>query len=71
MKACKKIFRILWTLLKITGIAYVILFLVFFFDLDGKLIYTFVEPNLAARYDKMQRADNTKTPYGAKEPIRV
>ena len=54
MKALKTIFRILWTLLKITGIAYVILFIVFFFDLDGKLLYTVVEPNLAAHYDRMR-----------------
>ncbi|MBO4838166.1 MAG: hypothetical protein J5493_02215 [Lachnospiraceae bacterium] len=71
MKALKTIFRILWTLLKITGIAYVILFIVFFFDLDGKALYTVVEPNLAAHYDKMERADNTKTPYGKKDPIKV
>ncbi len=69
MKLFKCIFRLLWPILKILGFAYLILFVVFYFDLDGKLLYTVVEPNLARRYDKMQRPDNTKTPYEAKDPV--
>lgn len=65
----KTLLKILWPVLKILGIAYLILFIVFYFDLDGKLLYTVVEPNLAKHYDKMERPDNTKTPYGAKEPV--
>ena len=66
----KFLFKLLKPILKLAGIAYLILFIVFFFDLDGKLLYTVVEPNLARRYDKMERPDNTVTPYGKKEPIR-
>lgn len=51
-------------LLKVLGITYVILFIVFFFDLDGKLLYYLWEPNIVTHYDKMKRKDNTKTPYG-------
>ena len=69
MKVLKTVLHILWPILKILGIAYLILFIVFYFDLDGKLLYTVVEPNLARRYDKMPRPDNTKTPYGATEPF--
>ena len=69
LSICGKLVRFLWPVLKILGIAYLILFIVFYFDLDGKLLYTVVEPNLAKHYDKMERPDNTKTPYGAKEPV--
>ncbi len=69
MKVLKTVLHILWPILKILGIAYLILFIVFYFDLDGKLLYTVVEPNLARRFDKMPRPDSTKTPYGATEPF--
>jgi predicted PurR-regulated permease PerM len=69
MKVIKFLFKLLWPVLKIAGIAYLILFIVFYFDLDGKLLYTVVEPNLARRYDKMPRPDNTQTPYGKTEPF--
>ncbi len=69
MKIIKGLFKLLWPILKILGFAYLILFVVFYFDLDGKLLYTVVEPNLARRYDKMPRPDNTQTPYGAKDPV--
>ena len=71
MKVIKFLFKFLWPVLKIAGIAYLILFIVFYFDLDGKLLYTVVEPNLARRYDKMARPDNTKTPYGKTEPFEA
>ena len=61
--------KLLWPLLKIAGIAYLILFIVFYFDLDGKLLYTVVEPNLADHYSKMERRDNTATPYDMKKPV--
>ncbi|MBR6704120.1 MAG: hypothetical protein IKI82_01695 [Lachnospiraceae bacterium] len=69
MKVIKFLFKLLCPVLKIAGIAYLILFIVFYFDLDGKLLYTVVEPNLARRYDKMPRPDNTQTPYGKTEPF--
>ena len=39
------------------------LFAVFFFDLDGKLLYYVVEPFLCRHYDKMKREDVTKRAY--------
>ncbi len=39
------------------------LFAVFYFDLDGKLLYHVVEPFLCRHYDKMERRDITKMPY--------
>ena len=39
------------------------LFAVFFFDLDGKLLYYVVEPFLCRHYDKMEREDVTKRAY--------
>ena len=42
---------------------YALLFAVFYFDLDGKLLYYVVEPFLCRHYDKMQREDVTKRAY--------
>ena len=53
-------------LLKICAIfilANAALFCVFFFDLDGKLLYNVVEPFLKKRYDNMDRRDAVKSPY--------
>ena len=53
-------------LLKICAIfilANAALFCVFFFDLDGKLLYNVVEPFLTKRYDNMDRRDAVKSPY--------
>lgn len=59
------------TLLKILGaglIAYIGLFLVFFFDLDGKALYYFVEPALDKHYsNNVKRRDMLKQPYGIKD----
>ncbi len=56
-------------LLKILGIAYILLFAVFFFDLDGKFMFYVWEPMMVKRFDKMQRKDATKTPYEQKADI--
>ena len=54
-------------LLKILGVVLVLnigLFCVFFFDLDGKLLFNVVEPFLKKHYDDMERRDTTlTTPY--------
>ena len=54
-------------LLKFLGIfilANAALFVVFFFDLDGKLLFNVVEPFLKKHYDDMERRDTTlTTPY--------
>ena len=39
------------------------LFAVFFFDLDGKLLFNVVEPFLKKHYDNMERRDMLKAPY--------
>ena len=63
-KAKNKIGRIV---LKIIGgvlLANIALFLVFFFDLDGKLLFNVVEPGLKKHYDNMERKDVlTNSPY--------
>ena len=45
------------------AVAYAALFAVFFFDLDGKLLFNVVEPFLIKHYDNMERPDVLKTPY--------
>ena len=45
---------------------YALLFTVFFFDLDGKLLYYVVEPFLVRHYDKMERKNPLDTPYEMK-----
>jgi len=55
-KICKIIFGVFAGL-------YALLFAVFYFDLDGKLLYYVVEPFLARHYDKMPRRDVTQDEY--------
>ena len=53
-------------LLKLLGVGLVLnvgLFCVFFFDLDGKLLFNVVEPFLKNHYDNMERKDTRKAPY--------
>ena len=47
----------------ILGAVYAGLFCVFYFDLDGKLLYYVVEPFMKNHFDKMERRDPTKVPY--------
>ena len=61
--------KFIWKLLKILGIAYILLFVVFFFDLDGKFMFYVWEPMMVKRFDKMQRKDATKTPYEQKADV--
>ena len=52
--------------LKLLGIFVLLnglLFVVFFFDLDGKLLFNVVEPFLKKHYDDMERKDVIKQPY--------
>ena len=56
----KKLLKILFVVLLLN----VGLFCVFFFDLDGKLLFNVVEPFLKKHYDDMERRDTTlTTPY--------
>ena len=53
-------------ILKLLGIFILLnglLFVVFFFDLDGKLLFNVVEPFLKKHYDNMDRKDVLKVPY--------
>ena len=55
-KAIKKIIGIL-------AAVYGVLFAVFYFDLDGKLLYYVVEPFMIKRFDNMERRDPMSVPY--------
>ena len=59
----KTIFKFILKLFRIALIANVALFVVFFFDLDGKLLFNVVEPFLKKHYDSMERKDTLKAPY--------
>ena len=59
----KTIFKFILKLFRIALIANVALFVVFFFDLDGKLLFNVVEPFLKNHYDSMERKDTLKAPY--------
>ncbi len=64
MKKCKcGIAKFFLKLLKIFLIANVAIFVIFFFDLDGKLLFNVVEPFLKKHYDNMDRKDVLKEPY--------
>ena len=57
---------VLRTILKVLGIltgVYGLLFVVYFFDLDGKALYNFVEPAMKKRFDAMERRNPLERPY--------
>ena len=58
-KICKALLKVF----VIAFLANAALFAVFFFDLDGKLLFNVVEPFLKNHYDNMDRADAVKSPY--------
>lgn len=58
--------RILRKLFGVLTLVYATLFAVFFFDLDGKLLYYVVEPFLVKHYDKMERRNPLDMPYSTK-----
>ena len=66
-KVCWKLFRIVLKVVgKLAAILaplYAVLFTVFYFDLDGKLLYYVVEPFLCKHYDKMERKNPLEQPY--------
>ncbi|MDO5445558.1 MAG: hypothetical protein Q4F31_08060 [Eubacteriales bacterium] len=64
----KKLLKILFRLILIVGGIYAVLFAVFFFDLDGKALFHFVEPSLVKHYDKMERRDPLKKSYDMNKP---
>ena len=64
----EKIKKHLIRLLIATGLIYILLFLVFFFDLDGKLLFHKVEPMLKKHYDNMERRDPLERFYSTDTP---
>jgi len=68
---CKLLGKVLKLLSKLFGVfalAYSVLFAVFYFDLDGKLLYYVVEPFLCKHYDKMERKDPLSQKYDTSKP---
>ena len=68
MKECNcslgtKLLKICLKLIAICFGAIAVLFIIFFFDLDGKLLYHVVEPFLKNHYDQMERKDVLKDIY--------
>ena len=59
----KNFIRNLFKLLTLGGIVYAILFIVYYFDLDGKLLFRVVEPTLVKHYDAMERRNPLEVPY--------
>ena len=57
---------ILFKVFGVLAALYAALFAVFFFDLDGKLMYYVVEPLLVKHYDKMERKNPLEQPYEMK-----
>jgi len=45
-----------------------LIFVVFFFDLDGKFLFYVYEPFMKKHYDEMERRDMTKMPYEINKP---
>ena len=45
-----------------------LLFVVFFFDLDGKFLFYVYEPFMKKHCDEMPRKDMTKMPYQINKP---
>ena len=58
----RNFFKSLRFLLSVGLIAYIILFIVYYFDLDGKLLFRVVEPTLIKHYDAMERRNPLDVP---------
>ena len=55
--------KVFWKIILIAAAVYAGLFAIFYFDLDGKLLFRTVEPFLAKHYDKMERRDPMSVGY--------
>ena len=58
-----KLFKGIRKIVGALAAAYAALFAVFYFDLDGKLLYYVVEPFMQKRFDNMERRDPMSVPY--------
>lgn len=63
----KKVCKLIKKLGLLGLFVYIVLFIVFFFDLDGKLLFYVVEPFLCKHYDKMERKNPFDQPYAQVE----
>ena len=75
MKKCKckctigcKIAKIFAKLFGIVFLLFAGIFAIFFFDLDGKLLFHVVEPFLKKHYDNMERKDTLQNIYEIEKP---
>ena len=59
----KKLKKALLKLCLIFVLLNVGIFVIFFFDLDGKLLFNVVEPFLKKHYDNMERKDTLSEAY--------
>ena len=59
----KKLKKFLFKLVAIFVLLNVGIFVIFFFDLDGKLLFNVVEPFLKKHYDNMERKDTLAEAY--------
>lgn len=64
----KKLIKFIKTIAKIGLVAYILLFIVYYFDLDGKAIFYGVEPLMCKIYEKRERRDPLKKIYGMDKP---
>ena len=64
--AGRKVLKVFGKIFGLLAALYGVLFAVFFFDLDGKLLYYVVEPFLVKHYDKMERKNPLDAPYEMK-----
>lgn len=69
-KCCRKLLKVLGKIVAVFAAIYAVLFTVFFFDLDGKLLYHVVEPFLCKHYDKMERRNPLDVPYSTTTGVR-
>ena len=59
--------KLLKALIALFG-ANALIFVVFFFDLDGKFLFYLYEPFMKKHYDEMERRDMTKMHYSMDKP---
>lgn len=62
--------KIIFKIIRIFAIVFAALFAVFYFDLDGKLLYYVYEPLMCKHYDNIEgRRNIVDIPYDMKEDI--
>ena len=64
----RKALKILGKIAGVFALVYSALFAVFYFDLDGKLLYYVVEPFLCKKKKKMERKDPLSQEYETTKP---